>query len=492
MAYVVTQSCCSDASCVVACPVNCIHPAPGEPGFAEAEMVYIDANSCVGCGACVTACPVGAIKPDSALTPAEQPFAELAAEYFDTFPHAERTPLALVPAQRRLTERTPRRVAVVGAGPAGLYAADELLKHPEVSVDVLERLETPHGLARYGVAPDHPRTREVNTLFEKIERQPRFRYRLGVQVGVDVTLDELATSYDAVLYAVGAASDKRLGVPGESLRGSVSATDLVGWYNGHPDKASLDVPLDTRRAVVVGNGNVALDVARILTGDPEALERTDISRPALEALWGSELEEVVVLGRRGVEHAAFTTPELVGLAAYDGADVVFECTPPQGEGVRERLLRELSARTPIPGRRRIVFRFDAPVTELVAEPGGDERVCGVRLADRSVLETGLVVRAIGYRGLPVRDLPYDEATGVVPNDRGRVRPGVYVAGWVKRGPTGFLGTNKADAEETVEQLLDDLDQRAVDGYSSRVHQNSAGHVTVSPGTRGNRHRIGAR
>ena len=189
MPYVVTQSCCSDASCVVACPVNCIHPAPGEPGFAEAEMVYIDADTCVGCGACVTACPVGAIVPDHVLTEAQRPFVALAAEYYDVFPHADRTPVALVPRQRRLRQPGPFRVAIVGAGPAGLYAADELLKHPEVSVDVLDRLDVPHGLVRYGVAPDHVETREVARLFEAIERQPGFRYRLGVDVR---SADELA------------------------------------------------------------------------------------------------------------------------------------------------------------------------------------------------------------------------------------------------------------------------------------------------------------
>ena len=224
MAYVVTQSCCSDASCVVACPVNCIHPAPGEPGFAQSEMVFVDADSCVGCGACVTACPVGAIVPDVALTPQQRPFVELAAEYYDVFPHRDRSPVALVPRRRRLTRPGPFRVAIVGAGPAGLYTADELLKHPEITVDVLERLAVPHGLARFGVAPDHPHTRAVAELFDLVAAQRGFRYRLGVEVGVDVTHAELVAGYDAVVYAVGSAADRRLGVPGEDLPGSVSAT----------------------------------------------------------------------------------------------------------------------------------------------------------------------------------------------------------------------------------------------------------------------------
>ena len=184
MAYVVTQSCCADASCVVACPVNCIHPAPGEPGFGTSEMVYIDADSCVGCGACTTACPVDAIRPDTALTPTQLPFLTLNADYYDAFPHSDRTPVALVPPQRRLTRPGPFRVAVIGAGPAGLYTADELLKHPEVSgVDVFERLDTPHGLVRFGVAPDHTSTKQVTRLFAKIAQERGFRYFLGTPIG---------------------------------------------------------------------------------------------------------------------------------------------------------------------------------------------------------------------------------------------------------------------------------------------------------------------
>jgi len=230
MVHVVTQSCCADASCVVACPVNCIHPAPGEPGFAEAEMLYIDPRSCVGCGACATACPVGAIVPESRLTPAQQPFVALNAEYYDVFPHAERPPLAKVPEQRRLQRSGPFRFAVVGSGPAGFYTADELLKHPEVeAVDVYDRLLTPHGLVRHGVAPDHADTKGVTRLFEAIERDRRFRYLLGVEVGRDVSLDELGSHYDGVVVAAGASADRRLHVPGEDLPGPLAATDLVGW-----------------------------------------------------------------------------------------------------------------------------------------------------------------------------------------------------------------------------------------------------------------------
>jgi ferredoxin--NADP+ reductase len=480
--HVVTQSCCSDASCVVACPVNCIHPAPGEPGFAEAEMLYVDAASCVDCGACATACPADAIVPHTTLTPAQQPFLTLNAEYFEVFPHKDRSILAPVHEQRRLTRQGPFRVAVIGAGPAGLYAADELLKHPEVSVDVFDRLPTPYGLVRAGVAPDHQHTKQIEKLFSQIESQPGFRYFLGVEVGKDVSHAELTARYHAVLYSVGAASDKALGVPGDDLPGSLSATDFVGWYNGHPDKQDLSVRIDpasnpSGRVVIVGNGNVALDCARILAEDPELLARTDVSDEPLAVLRESNIREVVILGRRGPSEAAFTVPELVGLAGHDGVNVVVDTGDLPAEeafaagDVKSRLLRELAGREVDPAKRTIVLRFLASPARIL----GEDRVTAVEVGrtrlradehgitravptgETEVLETGMVLRAVGYKGLPVADLPYDPATGVVPNDRGRVLPGVYVAGWVKRGPTGFIGTNKSDAEETVEQLLDDLD-----------------------------------
>ena len=473
MPHVVIQSCCSDGSCVVACPVNCIHPAPGEPGFAEAEMLYVDAASCVDCGACTTACPADAIVPHTTLTPAQHPFLSLNAEYFQVFPHADRRPLALVPEQRRLTRPGPFRIAVVGAGPAGMYAADELLTHPEITVDVYDRLPTPYGLVRFGVAPDHPHTKQVQKLFKEIERQPGFRYFLGVEVGKDISHADLAAHYHAVIYTVGAAADKPLGVPGEHLPGSLSATDLVAWYNGHPDRQDLAVPLTGERAVVVGNGNVALDVARILSEDPDVLAATDISTLPLEQLRRSSVREVVVLGRRGPAEAAFTVPELVGLAGHDGINVVVDTggAPIDGSDTKSRLLRDLAGRPVDPARRTIVLRFLASPVRVL----GEDRVTGVEISrnrlevdaagtpravptgETEVLEASLVLRAVGYHGLAVADLPYDSVRGVVPNDGGRVQQGVFVSGWVKRGPNGFIGTNKTDSQETVARLLDDLD-----------------------------------
>ena len=436
-------------------------------------MLYVDAAACVDCGACATACPADAIVPHTALTGPQLPFLGLNAEYFAAFPHADRAPLALVHQQRRLRRAGPFRVAVVGAGPAGLYTADELLRHPEISVDVFDRLPTPYGLVRAGVAPDHQRTKRVERLFAQIESQPGFRYFLGVEIGKDLSHAELAAGYSAVVYTVGAASDKPLDIPGDEHAGSLSATDLVGWYNGHPDKQDLAVDLSHERVVIVGNGNVALDCARILVEDPRRLEATDIAPEPLRALLRSNVREVVVLGRRGPQEAAFTLPELVGLAGHPGINVVVETG---GEALpsrdaKARLLRDLAARPFEPDRRTIVLRFQAsPVAvhgegrvtaveigrnQLLPDEHGVPRA--VPTGETELLEAGMLLRAVGYHGLPVADLPYDAATGTIPNDRGRVGPGVYVAGWVKRGPIGFIGTNKSDAEETVDRILDDLD-----------------------------------
>ena len=465
MPYVVTQSCCSDASCVLACPVNCIHPAPGEPGFAESEMVYIDAATCVDCGACTTACPVDAIKPHTQLNEAELPFIALASSYYQDFPHADRTPLALVPMVDRPRRGEEVRVAIVGAGPAALYAADELLKYPDVVVDVIDRLPTPYGLVRAGVAPDHQRTKKAANLFGMIEREPGFGYLLNVRVGDHVSHAELEEHYHGVIYATGASSDRSMGIEGEDLPGSLSATSVVGWYNGHPDYRDLAVDLSSERVVIVGNGNVALDVARILTLDPERLAATDIADHALAALRASAVREVVVLGRRGSDAAAFTVPELIGLMSLADVDLVIEGEI-SGEGEAAKLLAEAAGRPTDPTRRRIVLRFNTAPVRVI----GEGQVMGLEVAgtavtpdgvtlteEREILDTTLVLRSVGYRGVPIPDLPFNEATATVPHEHGRVRTGTYVAGWIKRGPRGFIGTNKSCAEETVQSFLADLD-----------------------------------
>jgi ferredoxin--NADP+ reductase len=473
--YVITQSCCADAACVVACPVNAIHPAPGEPGFGSAEMLFVDPVTCVDCGACATACPVNALLPHTKLAPSQARFEAINADYYANDPHPNRTPLALVPKPRQ--NAVPNvRVAIVGAGPAGMYAADELLKVPGISVDVFDRLPTPHGLARFGVAPDHGETKRVIELFHEIEQEKGFNYRLNVEVGKDVLHEQLAEAYHAVLYSVGAATDRRLGLEGEELPGSVSATEFVAWYNGHPDAHSEDYPFDSERAVVIGNGNVALDVARILATNPDHLATTDISDQALAALRDSRIREIVILGRRGPADAAFTLPELIGLAAVEDYDVVVDGDV-EVTGQKTDVLAELAARPLHPERRRIVLRFNTVPVRIV----GDGRVEGIEVdrtevldgvavavGEPEVIEAGLVLRAVGYRAHAVPGLPFDDERAVVPNERGRVEPGTYVAGWIKRGPNGFLGTNKTCSQETVESLLDDLEAGRLAGPSASI------------------------
>ncbi|MDP3968108.1 MAG: FAD-dependent oxidoreductase [Nocardioides sp.] len=492
MTHVVTRSCCADASCVFACPVNCIHPTPDEPDFGTAEMLYVDPVACVDCGACVSACPVGAIKPHTALTSAELPFLDINAAFHD--PPAPRPIQAPVsPIRPTDPARGGLRVAVVGSGPAAMYAADELLKRDGVEVTVLDRLPVPYGLVRAGVAPDHPDTRAVTTLFGHIESEPGFSYRLGVEVGADVRHTELLAHHHAVLYATGASADRRLGVPGEDLPGSGTATAVVGWYNGHPDHRDLDVRLDAERVVVVGNGNVALDVARLLATDPERLAGTDIADHALQALRESKVREIVLVARRGAAQAAYTLPELTGLLAREDIEVVVDGDLHlDAETVRRRAAGELpaveelalaavealpqaSAAPAVAGRRRIVLRFGVLPVAVIGEGAvagleveraevrvEDGRVVATPTGVREVLPATAVLRAVGYRGVPVPDLPFDEVTATVPHRDGRVvdatgaaLPGAYVAGWIKRGPRGYIGTNKSCSAETVDSLVAD-------------------------------------
>ena len=479
MPHVITQSCCSDGSCVFACPVNCIHPTPDEPGFATAEMLYIDPDACVDCGACVTACPVGAIVPHTRLTPEQLPFVALNAAFY---PEREgkvppTSKLAPVPDAPRVDPRPggPLTVAIVGSGPAAMYAADELLTQRGVRVNVFERLPTPYGLVRAGVAPDHQSTKRVTRLFDRIADRRGFTFYLNVEVGSDITHDELLDHHHAVLYAVGAPNDRRLEIDGMGMTGTGTATEIVAWYNGHPEFARLPVDLGHERVVLIGNGNVALDVARILTTDPEALARTDISDHALAALRGSKVTEVVIAARRGPADSAFTLPELIGLTAtcdvvLDAADHervardLAETTDPLTRNKLEILSRLGDASTPAT-RPRIRLAYQLTPRRVL----GERRAEGVEFtvtgnADEvRRLDAGLVLTSIGYRGRPVRDLPFDDAGGVVPNDGGRVIDpstgapvrGSYVAGWIKRGPTGFIGTNKSCAAETVHNLVAD-------------------------------------
>jgi ferredoxin--NADP+ reductase len=366
------------------------------------------------------------------------------------------------------------RVAVVGSGPAGFYAAGALLAaDPPVEVDMFERLPTPWGLVRLGVAPDHPKLKTVSRAFEKIAERPGFRFLGNVELGRDLTHDDLVRLYDAVIYAVGAQSDRRLGVPGEDLPGSWPATEFVAWYNGHPDHQQLEFDLNVERAVVIGIGNVALDIARMLALTHEELAPTDASDASIAAIASSSIREIVVVGRRGPAQASFTTPELQEMGELAGADVIVDAAELEGAEPKDTnaernldVLREFAAREPEGKPRRVVFRFfRSPVAIL-----GEERVEGIELVrneldeneravatgERETLSCGLVFRSVGYRGVELPSVPFDDRSGTIPNEGGRVAPGVYCAGWIKRGPTGVIGTNKKDATETVELLLEDL------------------------------------
>ena len=470
--HVITQACCGDAACVFACPVNAIQPNPDDELFESAEMLYIDPKTCVDCGACVAACPVGAITRDTRLPVDQLPFVEINRLFHEVHPATQRRVQAIVPTLIRLNPpNKPLRVAIVGSGPAGLYAADELLKQEGVEVAVYDRLSVPYGLVRSGVAPDHQMTKAVDKLFRDIEDLPGFHYALGVDVGTSVHHEELAARYSAVIYATGASQDRVLQVPGADLPGVSSATRFVAWYNGHPDHGDAHVDLSHRRVVIVGNGNVAIDAARILTTDPDALARTDIADHALAALRQSKVEEVVVLGRRGPEHAAFTLPELVGLMARRDLEVVVAGDiPPAPEWADVQLRHKLDLLRSLPteyqaapSSRRIVLRFWSSPHRFVGQDQVEEveiRSAGPGSPPGGTsdhLPAGLVLSSIGYQGSPIASLPFDPDRGVVPHVRGRVEglPGAYVVGWIKRGPRGFIGTNKTCARETVNSVLED-------------------------------------
>ena len=482
MPHVITQSCCSDGSCVYACPVNCIHPSPDEPGFATAEMLYIDPVACVDCGACVSACPVGAIAPESRLSTDQLPFIELNASFYPDRPADKKLPptsklAPVIPApELRGKHSGPLTVAIVGSGPAAMYAADELLTQQGVRVNVFEKLPTPYGLVRAGVAPDHQTTKRVTQLFDRIAGRREFRFFLNVEVGNQLSHDDLLAHHHAVIYASGAPNDRRLDIDGMDLPGTGTATELVAWINGHPDFVDLPVDFSHERVIVVGNGNVALDVARVLTADPDKLAHTDISDHALTALRGSRVREVVIAARRGPQHSAFTLPELIGLT--NTADVVLatadrEAVQQDVDAVtdtvtRQKLqilstLRDAAAPTDS-SRPRIRLTYHLTPRRIL----GSQRVSGMEFevtgtGDVQTIEAGLVLTSIGYHGKAIKDLPFDDKAGVVPNDGGRVMHpntntpvhGAYVAGWIKRGPTGFIGTNKSCAGQTVQRLVDD-------------------------------------
>ncbi len=431
------------------------------------------------------------------------------------------------PSAHSSTTTTPLRVAVIGSGPAGFYAAGHLLadSSERFDVDIFERLPTPWGLVRSGVAPDHPKIKSVTRIYERTASHPRFRFFGNITFGEHVSREDLLSHYHAIVYATGSPSDRPLGIPGENLPGSHAATEFVGWYNGHPDHTDLEVDLlSADRALVVGNGNVALDVARMLVLAPSELAPTDTADHALDVLARSRVREVVVVGRRGPAQAAFTNPELRELGELADADVIVDpdeldsalaVSDPDAEldATSRRnvdILRSYASR-PLSGHpRRIVLRFLLSPTSLI--PGDDGRLGAVELvrnrlipapggglraeptSERETIPCGLVFRAIGYRGIPLPGVPFDERAATIPHDRGRVLdlasgaplPGEYVVGWIKRGPSGVIGTNKKDAQETVDAILADLTPNAdSDGEgvgSSDIGDSDApfGHVPDTP------------
>ncbi len=399
------------------------------------------------------------------------------------------------------TEALPLRVAIVGAGPTGFYASEHLLSQQNVvvAVDLLDRLPTPYGLVRYGVAPDHQKIKSVTAAFDKTAAHPRFRFFGNVEFGRHLSLDDLRAHYHQIVFSTGAQTDRHLGVPGEDLAGSYPATEFVAWYNGHPDYTRHVFDLSPESAAVVGVGNVAVDVTRILLRSPDELAKTDIADYALEALRESRVKEVHLLGRRGPAQAAFTNPEIRELGDLSSADATarpeevalddlskaeLDRTSDRTTMRKVEILQSFAGRAPGGKPRTLVIRFLVSPVEL---SGADGHVTNVRLVRNRLqatpagtlvarptdqfedLSAGMVFRSVGYRGVPLPGVPFNQDWGVLLNEKGRVldpetkQPmiGVYTAGWIKRGPTGVIGTNKPDAAETVANMLEDLSRGAV-------------------------------
>jgi ferredoxin/flavodoxin---NADP+ reductase len=420
------------------------------------------------------------------------------------------------------THENPLRVAIVGSGPAGFYSAEHLHKREDiaVSVDMFDKLPTPFGLVRAGVAPDHPKIKSVTRMYEKTAARETFRFFGGVEIGRDLSPAELAEHYHAVIFAYGTATDRQLGIPGEGLPGVHAATEFVAWYNAHPDFADRHFDLTAERAIVVGNGNVAADVARMLALSREELEATDTADYAIDALAGSSVREIVILGRRGPAQAAFTNPEVRELGEMPEADVIVEPADCDLDDVSRGFLdsddadptnrrnveifTEFSMREPEGKPKRIVLRFFSSPVEIQGDGRVERIVLGrnelyrddsgaVRARDtgeRETLECGLVFRSIGYAGMGLEGIPFDDKRATIANEGGRVVdpqsgeqvPGLYAVGWIKRGPSGVIGTNKKDAQETVDNLFADVDagkvpDRAATEFDTLLAERDPRHVT---------------
>ncbi len=392
------------------------------------------------------------------------------------------------------TEARPLRVAIIGAGPAGFYAAEGLLKQKDLvcSIDFFNRFPTPFGLVRDGVAPDHQSIKSVTRIYDRIASDPRVRYFGNVTFGTDIEHEDVKQFYDQIVYAVGAQADRRMGIPGEDLDGSFPATVFVGWYNGHPDYRELHFDLSHERAIVVGNGNVAMDVTRILAMSLDRLATTDIADHALEQLRRSNVREVVVLGRRGPAQAAFTNAEIKEFGELEDVDIIVDPKDMELDEHSQAMLetnktaaknvdtlRSYTTPQQHTAKHRIQLRFLTSPVEII---GADGKVAAVRVErNRLILtesgalrakgtgqfetiEAGLILRSVGYRSTPLKGVPFDDYTYTISNVAGRVTtmaegdpiPGEYVVGWAKRGPSGIIGTNKPDAYATVTAMVEDL------------------------------------
>jgi len=390
------------------------------------------------------------------------------------------------------TPERPLRVAIVGSGPSGFYSAEALLKHEiNIKVDMFDKLPVPFGLVRYGVAPDHQKIKNVTKVFEKTASNPKFSFFGNVTVGKNISVFELNKFYDAVIFAYGAESDRQLGINGEDLVGSYTATEFVAWYNGHPDFQDHHFDFSHEIAVIVGNGNVAMDVARILCKTPEELKGTDINQNALDVLAESKIKEVHVYGRRGPVQASFTAPEIKEMGeltdcypVIDPKDLELnesslkELEDPANAGRKKNyeIMQHFLSITPNGRKRKFVLHFGRSPVEIIGKGRvqkarfeinkmtGDPNKQKVRGTGKfEEIDCGIFFRSVGYVGLPIKGLPFSAQAGVVPNQSGRVMDseqiftGWYVAGWIKRGATGIIGTNKPDAEDTVKSLFEDLE-----------------------------------
>jgi ferredoxin--NADP+ reductase len=393
------------------------------------------------------------------------------------------------------TPGNPARIAIIGSGPAGFYTAEHLLKSEDATceVDIFDRLPTPYGLVRAGVAPDHPKIKSVTRVYERTAAREGFRYFGAVEIGKDISLEDLQKRYHAIVLAYGSSTDRKLGIPGEDLAGSHAATEFVNWYNAHPDFADRRFDLTAKRAVVIGNGNVAADVARMLALTKDELSETDTADHAIEALPESGIEEIIVLGRRGPAQAAFTNPELRELSEMIDADLIIDPAEAEldpasrdsldsddGDPTNRRnveMIQEFAQSEPEGRPKRIILRFCASPVEILGDGkveklvvarnelvSDGDRISAKDTGEREEIECGLIFRSIGYRGVPMEGVPFDEDRGTIANDAGRVIeldsgeqvPGLYTVGWIKRGPSGVIGTNKKDAQETADNLIADI------------------------------------